>query len=109
MISRGIRVARRLLRGPFRMKKTAFRRLLSVVATSGVLWANSAAAEPSTSHPRLYLTPTLVDQIKTRAVPSNPVYQSGIRTVAENFKAKMDSGELYSIDNGNPWQGISTG
>ncbi|MFO0591525.1 MAG: cadherin-like beta sandwich domain-containing protein [Polyangiaceae bacterium] len=91
------------------MKKTASRTLLSAALASLALSANSAAAEPSTSHPRLYLTPTLVGQIKTRAAASNPVYQSGIRVVAENFKAKMDSGELYQIDDGNPWQGIATG
>ena len=83
--------------------------LASAAFAAGVLGSTSALAEPSTEHPRLYLTPALVQQLQGRAVASNPVYQSGIRTVAENFKAKMTSGELYAGDNGNPWAGIATG
>lgn len=69
----------------------------------------SASAAPVTTHPRLFLTPALVQQLRARATPANPLYQDGVRELAQRFEEKMDSGEIYQLDTGNPWSGVSTG
>lgn len=82
---------------------------LAALALATTLGASSAAAAPVTSHPRLYLTPALAQQLRARAVASNPLYTNGVRKLAEGFKAKMVSGEIYQLDDGNPWKGVDTG
>ncbi|MDD3518353.1 MAG: hypothetical protein PHQ14_08390, partial [Chromatiales bacterium] len=33
----------------------------------------------------------------------------GVRELAERFRQKADSGEIFALDNGAPWNGVSTG
>ena len=78
-------------------------------AVALLLGGASAHAAPSTGHPRLWLTPALAQQLQARATPANPFYQSGIGKLALEYKAKMDSGELFLLDNGYPWGGVNAG
>jgi hypothetical protein len=82
---------------------------LASCVLAALLGGPAAMAAPSTSHPRLWLTPALTQQLQQRATPANPFYQDGVRKLAAEYKAKMDSGELYLLDNGDPWNGVDVG
>ena len=84
---------------------------LRVGALAGALLLGPLAAHaiPATGHPRLWLTPSLVQQLQNRATPANPFYKDGIAKLAKEYKTRMDSGELYQLDNGNPWSGVNIG
>jgi len=84
-----------------------FRSVLAFLVLA--LGTASAVATPSTNHPRLWLTPALVQQLQARATAANPFYADGIGKLALEYQAKMDSGELYLLDNGYPWGGVNAG
>ncbi len=64
------------------------------------LGALGAAAAPSTSHPRLWITPAEVPRLRQWAVAGNPIWQNGIRQLAVNAATAMDAGTLTGQDNG---------
>lgn len=51
-------------------------------------------------HPRLWLTPELVGQLRTRATAENPFYSEGLLPVAERAKEDMDAGLIMEGDCG---------
>lgn len=71
-------------------------------AAAALLWliASAATAAPSTSHPRLWITPAEVPRLRQWAVAGNPVWQNGLRQLATNAATAMDAGTLTGQDNG---------
>lgn len=78
---------------------------LAACLTSGT----TAVAAPQATHPRLWLTPALTQELRARATPANPFYALGVHELARRFEESMDSGELYDLDVGTPWCGVATG
>ncbi|WP_374352121.1 fibronectin type III domain-containing protein [Chitinimonas sp.] len=85
--------------------KTSLKRLVVMMAmlplglAHGAELACSSGAAP-TDHPRLYVRNADLDRLRTWAVPSNPLYEQGIKTLAQNGVRMMDGGTLLSSDNG---------
>lgn len=82
---------------------------VGALAGSLLLGPLPADATPVSDHPRLWLTSALVQQLRDRATTANPFYKDGIAKLASEYKAKMDSGELYQLDTGTPWKGVDVG
>jgi hypothetical protein len=55
---------------------------------------------PLTGHPRLWVRPADLPRLRSRAVSSNPVYQQGLKPLAESYRSKMDNGSLIAGDGG---------
>lgn len=89
------------------MKLDFFR--VGALAGALLLGPLPAHATPVSDHPRLWLTSALVQQLRDRATTANPFYKDGIAKLASEYKAKMDSGELYQLDTGTPWKGVDVG
>jgi hypothetical protein len=52
--------------------------------------ATPALAAPLASHPRLWVTPSDLPRLRSWAVPSNPIYQNGLRALAQQGLTRMD-------------------
>ena len=59
-----------------------------------------AAGQPLSGHPRIWVRPADLSRLRSWATPANPVYQDGLRVLAQDFKARMDNGSLYAGDEG---------
>ncbi len=53
-----------------------------------------ADPSPVPGHPRLWLNESMVADLQSRAVASNPFYAGGLQKVALDYKAMMDSGQI---------------
>ena len=62
--------------------------------------AISQPVTPVTSHPRLWITSADLPRLRQWAVGSNPLYEEGLKVVAENAKAAMDDGRVPAHDSG---------
>lgn len=68
-----------------------------------------AHAAPSTSHPRLWITPDDLPRLRGWATDANPVYRDGLSVLAANMKADMDAGRVPGQDGGDPlWEEFPT-
>ncbi|MCC6976659.1 MAG: hypothetical protein IT322_21825 [Anaerolineae bacterium] len=77
--------------------------LIVIGALIGAGWlptASKADAQPSTLHPRLWLTPSWVEQLRGWAVPTNPVFADGLLPLVERAKSDMDEGYVPQEDCG---------
>jgi hypothetical protein len=76
--------------------------LLAAIALA--TFAPLAAAQPVTTHPRLWITTADIPRLRSWAVPTNPVFQSGLLLLANQAKADMDAGLVPGPDatNGGP-------
>lgn len=54
----------------------------------------------SNVHPRLWIRPQDLPTLRSWAVPGNAIYEQGIKKLALDYKARMDSGQLYADDCG---------
>ncbi|MEZ4733359.1 MAG: DNRLRE domain-containing protein [Caldilineaceae bacterium] len=54
----------------------------------------------SAARPRLWLRPQDLPTLRSWAVPGNAIYEQGIKKLALDYKARMDSGQLYAEDCG---------
>ena len=70
------------------------------LALSALSGASPAAAQPVTSHPRLWIRQSDLPRLRSWATSANPIYQDGLRVLAVDFKARMDNGSLYAGDQG---------
>jgi hypothetical protein len=77
--------------------------LFCAMLASVALSAPTAGAAPVTTHPRLWVTQADLPTLRAWAVPTNPLYQQGLVPLAANYKARMDSGQLYADDSGCNW------
>ena len=79
------------------------RRSLALVVVLASL-GPTAAAQPLTTHPRLWITTADIPRLRSWAVPTNPVFQDGLRLLANQAKADMDAGLVPGLDatNGGP-------
>jgi hypothetical protein len=69
----------------------------------------SLPLSPSTSHPRLWITPDDLPRLRGWATDANPVYRDGLAVLAENMKADMDAGTVPGKDGGDPlWEEFPT-
>ncbi len=76
-------------------------RLTSVLVVLGALLAATCcAAQPITSHPRLFLRATDLPRLRSWALNSNPVYRDGLAALAAQARADMDSGRVPNQDIG---------
>ncbi|MCX7098069.1 MAG: cadherin-like beta sandwich domain-containing protein [Methylococcales bacterium] len=82
-------------------------RFKKVLLLAIVLAAPFIQAAPVEDHPRIWVRSQDIAKYRSWAVPSNPVYQNGLRDLAVHYKAQMDSGLLYQEDNGSWWAGVS--
>lgn len=58
-----------------------------------------------TTHPRLFIRSDDLIRLRQWAVPSNKIYQDGLKVFAENARAKMDAGLIPNQDGGsNSWE-----
>lgn len=53
------------------------------------------------THPRLWLTPTDVEQYRTWATENNPLWQDGLLLLADRARTDMDEGRVPDTDCGN--------
>ncbi len=63
----------------------------------------AAVASPALAagHPRLWVRAADLPRLRSWAVPENPVYQQGLKALAERASAEMDAGNLPSGDGGD--------
>lgn len=54
----------------------------------------------SAARPRLWIRPQDLPTLRSWAVPGNAIYEQGIKKLALDYKARMDSGQLYAEDCG---------
>ena len=76
-----------------------------VVAAAAIvsLVPAAAGAQPLTTHPRIWIRQADLPRLRSWAVSSNPLYQDGIRVVANTFKTKQDDGSLLANDHGTTY------
>jgi len=68
---------------------------LTLTATAG-----PSAAQPLTTHPRIWIRQQDLPRLRSWATSANPIYQDGLRALAVDFKARMDNGSLIAGDHG---------
>lgn len=73
-------------------------RLLCLVLLSAL--ALPAAAQPVTSHPRLWVTQADLPRLRSWAVSTNPVYVNGLLAAANQAKANVDA--AWNLATGTP-------
>ena len=78
---------------------------VAVVAAAALvsLVPAAAGAQPLTTHPRIWIRQADLPRLRSWAVSSNPLYQDGIRVVANTFKTKQDDGSLLANDHGTTY------
>lgn len=86
-----------------------FASLVAACTAAWMLFATPAIAAPATTHPRLWLTTQDLPRLRQWAVPSNAVYQQGLRSLATTAAQRMDQGVIPGNDNGGTtWSAINT-
>jgi len=75
------------------------RRLMVVLALLLLVFGGTVQAQTSTAHPRLWLTPAKVEQLRTWATDDNPLWVQ-ISGLAEETVAYMDDGTIPAADTG---------
>lgn len=76
--------------------KYALRVLCALIALSSTV----ALATPVTTHPRLWVRQSDLTRLRSWAVASNPIYENGLKPVAEAAKVLMDNNTVPTQDNG---------
>ena len=78
------------------------RRTCSILLLCATAWslAAPAAAQPVTSHPRIWVRQQDLPRLRSWATSANPIYQDGLRVLATDFKTRMDNGSLLAGDQG---------
>ncbi|UXI69420.1 choice-of-anchor D domain-containing protein [Tahibacter amnicola] len=67
------------------------------------------AAEPLSTHPRLWITSEDLPRLRQWASPQNPVYTQGLRQLATWAAQAMDNHDIPDDDNGgSTWSAINT-
>jgi len=84
---------------------------IGAIALAAGLSAVTAAADPLTTHPRLWITSADLPKLRGWAVDSNPMYKNGLAVAASIAKADVDAKWNWSagkpkcaaLDNANCW------
>lgn len=83
------------------MRKLLFKKpVYAFIALLFLLCTEHLRAQELTGHPRLFLTPNDLPQLRSWAVSTNPFYQQGIKDLAEWIMGEVASGRVPEEDNG---------
>lgn len=86
-------------------RRFSFQVKLAVLVGLTVVSGSAAVAQPATDHPRLWVRSSDLPALRSWATAANPVYDQGLRLLAEQAKADMDAGLLPGSDSGgNTWE-----
>lgn len=74
--------------------------MLFIRSAVSVFVALLASAPLCAQHPRLWVKQSELAELRSRATASNPVYENGLKLLAEEAKRAMDAGTLPAADSG---------
>jgi hypothetical protein len=81
----------------------------TITADGGGSAPDGGPVPPATGHPRLWLRAQDLPRLRAWAVSANPIYQDGLRRLAEEARADMDAGRVPGQDTGTrEWQEYPT-
>lgn len=66
-----------------------------------LFWFSAQVLAANDSHPRMWLSGSDVSRLRTWASDSNPLWQQGLKPLAERAKAEMDAGDVPRRDCGS--------